>query len=83
MFYLYILHSKSIDKFYVGYSSNIEERIKKHLEKHKGFTSKAKDRVVVYKEQYDSKEKAYAREREIKKWKSKKLIVELIKSRNK
>ena len=78
MFYFYILHSDSLDKFYIGYTANIEERIKKHLVNHKGFTGRAVDWKIVYSEEYNSKEEAYARERQVKKWKSKQMIVNLI-----
>ncbi len=55
MHYLYILHSLSLDKFYVGSTSmSIEERLKKHLTNHDGFTSKAKDWVIVYYESYNT-----------------------------
>jgi len=59
-------------------SSNVEERLKKHLSNHKGYTSKAKDWRVVYTEEFESKEEAVSRERQIKKWKSKKAILRLI-----
>ncbi|MBP8893293.1 GIY-YIG nuclease family protein [Candidatus Brachybacter algidus] len=55
MHYLYILHSLSLDKFYVGSTSmSIEERLKKHLTNHDEFTSKAKDWVIVYYESYNT-----------------------------
>jgi putative endonuclease len=43
MFYLYILYSEILDSYYVGATSNVEERLKSHLQNHKGYTSKAKD----------------------------------------
>ncbi len=49
-----------------------------HLSNHKGFTSKAKDWKIVYSEAFSSKELAHLREREIKKWKSRKKIERLI-----
>lgn len=76
---LYILHSESIDKFYVGHTcEDMDERLRKHLSEHKGFTSKAKDWKLVYSEDYAVKTEAYAREREIKNWKSKQRIIRLI-----
>lgn len=69
-------------KYYVGYTSNIEDRLKKHLANHKGFTGKSKDWVVVYTETFDKKEDAYSREREVKKWKSKKKIMELLNTKS-
>jgi putative endonuclease len=44
MYNIYILYSKTLDKFYVGSTSeSIVERMKKHSTNHKGFTGKAKD----------------------------------------
>ncbi len=68
-----------MDKFYVGHSSEpLQERLRKHLSDHKGFTSNAKDWKVVYSETLQSKSLAYKREREIKAWKSKSRIQKLI-----
>jgi len=45
---VYILHSKSLDKYYIGHTTEpIEERLRKHLADHSGFTSKAKDWKVI------------------------------------
>jgi len=77
-YHFYILYSQGLDKFYIGHSSDLEERLRKHNTNHKGFTGKTHDWVVVYTETYPSKELAYAREREVKKWKSKIRIKELI-----
>ena len=78
MFYLYIIYSAQLDKYYVGHTSNIEERLKKHNTNHKGYTGKTNDWNIVYSEIFDNKEKAYSREREIKAWKSKLMIIQLI-----
>ncbi|WP_215224395.1 GIY-YIG nuclease family protein [Echinicola shivajiensis] len=79
MAYLYILFSKSADKFYIGHTeSSLLERLKKHNSNHKGFTGKHSDWNVIYYEQHTSKKEAYAREREIKSWKSRKRIIQLI-----
>ena len=76
--YFYIIYSKSLDKFYVGHTIDIIDRIKKHNTNHKGFTGKANDWILVYSEQFDSKPKACQREREVKAWKSRKMIISLI-----
>ena len=81
MFYFYILYSKSLDKYYLGHTSEpLEERLRKHLSNHSGFTSKAKDWEIVYSEKFDDKSSAYKRELEVKKWKSKTRIEKLISS---
>jgi putative endonuclease len=75
----YILYSAIPDKYYVGHTGEeLAERLRKHNSNHRGYTGGVSDWQVVYKEIFDSKERAYAREREIKKWKSRKLIEGLI-----
>ncbi len=46
-FHTYILYSQSLYRYYIGSTEDIAVRLKEHLWKHKGFTSKAKDWVVV------------------------------------
>ncbi|MBK8672065.1 MAG: GIY-YIG nuclease family protein [Bacteroidetes bacterium] len=65
-FYLYILYSISLDKYYVGHTENLDERLRKHLTNHKGFTSAAKDWKIVYTEKFENKSAAYKRELEVK-----------------
>jgi putative endonuclease len=77
-YYFYVLHSETLDKFYIGHTSNLEERLRKHNSNHKGFTGKVHDWELVYFEEFSIKEFAYARERQVKKWKSSKRIKELI-----
>ena len=75
----YILYSVSLDKFYIGHTGDqLAERLRRHLSDHDGFTSKAKDWTITYFEEFETKTEAYARERQIKNWKSKKLIKQLI-----
>ena len=81
MYTVYILYAQSIDKFYVGFTGDRPEiRLEKHLASHKGFTSRAKDWQIVYIEKFDVKDQAIQREKQIKNWKSKKKIIELIRS---
>jgi putative endonuclease len=77
--FTYILHSHKLNKFYIGHTSpSVEERLKKHLSNHKGFSAQAKDWRIVYSREFESKSKAYAHEREIKNWKSRDKINEII-----
>ena len=78
MHYLYIIHSDSLDKYYIGHTSNLSGRLQRHNSNHNGFTGKSNDWKFVYTEFYNSKSDAYARERQIKKWKSRKKIIALI-----
>ncbi len=80
LFCVYILYSASLDKFYVGYTAQLEERFLRHNQKSKGFTGKAKDWLLVYQEEYSNQKEALVREKQIKSWKSKIKIEALIKN---
>ena len=77
-YYFYILYSQKLDKYYIGSTKNVNERLRKHNSNHKGFTGKIGDWEIVYSETYDSRTLAYARERQVKKWKSRVAIQKLI-----
>lgn len=81
-FIVYILFSESKHKFYIGFTSNLEERLVRHNQKSKGFTGNVNDWKVVYTENYETKELATKRELQIKSWKSRIKIQELIKNKN-
>ncbi|WP_262485054.1 GIY-YIG nuclease family protein [Chryseobacterium piperi] len=68
-----------MNKYYIGHScEELQERLRKHLSNHKGFTAKVKDWNIVYYEIFNSKSEAYKRERELKAWKSRSKIQKLI-----
>ncbi|OXG04864.1 putative endonuclease [Flavobacterium araucananum] len=80
MNYFYILYSNLLNQYYIGHTSeDLKERLRKHLSNHSGFTGKAKDWVVAYFEEFETKSLAYKRELEVKKWKSKVRVEKLIK----
>ncbi|NOX18066.1 MAG: GIY-YIG nuclease family protein [Chlorobi bacterium] len=78
MFYVYILYSENIDKFYVGYTSDLTKRIARHNSGWGKFSSRGAPWKIVYFEKYNSKSDAIKRENEIKKKKSRKYIEALI-----
>ena len=56
MFTVYVLYSESFNKIYVGYTSNIEQRVKSHNElATKGHTIKYRPWVIAYTEEYQTK----------------------------
>ena len=77
-YFVYILFSEIKNRFYIGYTSNLEERLIRHNQKSKGFTGNTNDWKVVYTEIFHLKEEAIKRELQIKSWKSKTKILELI-----
>ncbi len=65
MYTVYILYSEKIDRYYIGFSSNVTARLRKHNNASKGFTNAGRPWVIVYTEQYDIKQDAAARERQL------------------
>ena len=76
--FVYILKSKSADKYYIGSSLDPEIRLKYHNTIEKGFTSRYRPWEIFYTKEYSSKSEALAAERRIKSWKSKKKVIKLI-----
>lgn len=81
-FYIYILHSQQLNTYYVGSTKDVSSRLERHLQNHRGFTSRAKDWKLMYHEVFDTRSEALNREHQIKSWKSRKLIEKLIKQSN-
>ena len=77
-YYFYIIYSLNLDKYYLGHSFDTKDRLSKHNTHHKGFTGRTNDWELVYSEKYPTKSEAYARERQVKKWKNRKRIEQLI-----
>jgi putative endonuclease len=73
-YYLYILKSKTKEKFYVGVSSNPQRRLIYHNSIEKGFTARYRPWEIVYAKEFHSKSEALKVERKIKRWKSRRMI---------
>ena len=80
MYYVYIIYSHKLDKYYIGYSSDVHERILKHNRRSKGFSSLGRPWIIVYTESFNNKKDAMARERQLKKWKNRERLETLINS---
>ena len=78
MWFLYIIYSSSIDRYYVGVSSDITIRIERHNAGWGRYTKRGIPWVLKYKEEYESKSDAIKRENEIKRKKSRIYIESLI-----
>ena len=77
-YHFYILSSETADKYYIGHTSQLEDRLRKHNSNHKGFTGKTNDWKVVYTETFETKSEAYAKERQAKAWKNRNRIKAII-----
>jgi putative endonuclease len=78
MFTLYILYSKSIDSYYVGYTNDIHRRLSEHNRKKGKFTDRGIPWHMVYSEDFNTKKEVMDREKLIKSKKSRAFIIELI-----
>ena len=77
MYTVYILYSPRTDKYYVGYTNNLERRFSEHNRKKGKFTDAGIPWEIVHTESFNSKKEAQAREAYIKCQKSKHYIKSL------
>ena len=67
MFIVYVLHSPSFDKIYIGFTANLQQRLLSHNKLGtKGYTLKFRPWEVIHTEEYDSKADALKREKQLK-----------------
>ncbi len=80
IFFTYILHSKTKNKFYVGATNNLSRRISEHNSGQSKSTKHGKPWELVFVATFENFSDARKLETRIKKMKSKKFIQELINS---
>ncbi len=80
MYTVYVLYSESYDKIYIGYTSNLEQRLlsHNHLAK-KGYTVRFRPWTLVISENFATKTEALKRERSLKSAGGRRYIWEVIK----
>ena len=67
MFTVYALHSEKYDKIYIGYTSDLEQRLLSHNKlATKGWTSRFRPWTLIHKEEFASKAVAMKREKQLK-----------------
>lgn len=78
MFYTYILNSSLNNSYYIGSCGNIERRLSAHNSGEVKSTKRYMPWKIVYLEKYKSLSEAVKRERQIKSWKKRSAIENLI-----
>jgi putative endonuclease len=79
MFTVYVLYSKSYNKIYVGYTSNLEQRLLSHNSLGtKGYTLKYRPWELIYSENYTEKKEVMQREKQLKTAKGREFIWSLV-----
>jgi putative endonuclease len=68
-FFVYILASRRNGTLYIGMTDDLAKRIWQHRTGAiPGFTKKYGVKILVWHEQHETRESAFARERQLKKW---------------
>jgi len=80
LYTVYILQSEKDKRYYIGCTKNPEKRIEEHNQGRVKSTKRSKPWKVVYKEEKENLSFGRKREKEIKAWKKRKKIEELIKN---
>ncbi len=78
MFYTYILYTEKFDRFYIGQTNNLDNRIERH---NNGYVKSTKAYIpweIVYSEAFQTRALATQREKQLKKLKSKIAIQKLV-----
>ena len=79
MFVVYVLFSKTFNKIYIGYSSDLDARIFAHNHvSNKGWTKSFQPWNIVYTEKFDTKSLAMTREKQLKSAKGREFIKNII-----
>ncbi len=78
MWYVYIIYSEIIHKYYTGATDDLEWRLQRHNQGWGRYTKCGIPWKIVYTEKFKTKSEALKREREIKRRKSRKYIEGLI-----
>ena len=79
IFTVYVLFSEKYRKIYIGYTSNLSNRIESHNElATKGYTVKYRPWQVVYTEEFNEKATALKREKELKSARGRSFVWNLI-----
>ncbi len=80
MFTVYVLYSKKYNKIYIGYTSDINNRMLSHNSlATKGYTIKYRPWEIIHTEVFDSKAEALKREKQLKSAKGREFAWSLIK----
>ena len=77
-YWLYILKSKTSDKYYIGISQNPQVRLHYHKNLEKGFTSRYRPWEIVFTKEFPDRQQAQMIEKKIKSWKSRIMIEKII-----
>ncbi|MBI4727394.1 GIY-YIG nuclease family protein [candidate division TA06 bacterium] len=70
MYWVYIIQSITTKNYYTGYTSDLVQRLKRHNANQTKSIKNSGPFVIVHTEEFKTKEDAFRRERQIKRYKS-------------
>jgi putative endonuclease len=75
MYFVYVLKSLNFEKYYIGFTSDLQARVDSHNHPaNKGWTSSFKPWKLVYSETFQSKTEAMNREKQLKSQKGREFL---------
>ena len=82
MFNVYVLYSPSYNKIYIGFTSDLENRLRSHnMFASKGWTIKFRPWEILFTENFETKTEAMKREKQLKSAKGRNYIWQVVKDR--
>ena len=82
MFNVYVLYSPSYNKIYIGFTSDLENRLRSHnMFASKGWTIKFRPWEILFTENFETKTEAMKREKQLKSAKGRNYIWQAVKDR--
>jgi putative endonuclease len=76
--FLYVLYSKSLDKYYIGSTEDLPDRLSRHNSGRSQHTKRGAPWELAYCEEYDTRSEAVRRKRDLKAWKDRSMIEHLV-----
>jgi len=77
-FHFYILLSETTNRYYVGHTQDVEQRLAYHNANYSKSLRNRGPWRLVYEEEYKTRAQAMRRERQIKSWKDRDMIERLV-----
>jgi len=84
MFTVYVLYSEKFDKTYTGCTGHLPSRLQSHnSEKNSGYTKRFQPWDLIHTEEYETKEMAMKREKQLKSGRGREFVRQIIENRGK
>ncbi|OGP76331.1 MAG: hypothetical protein A2W09_08145 [Deltaproteobacteria bacterium RBG_16_50_11] len=80
VYFVYIIQSDKDGSYYIGYTSDLEERVERHNQGRSAFTRSKAPWKLIYQEFFSSKSEAMRRENERKRKKTRAYIDSLVRA---